>query len=347
MQFILYGWPEAVEPRLKPYWSRRLELSVEDGCILWGSRVIIPPPGQKRMLAELHEGHPGMARMKGLAWMHMWWPGMEQEIETTVHNCHECQKHRAVPPQAPLQTWSWPKQPWSRVHMDFAGPLDNRMLLVVVDAYTKWIEVIPMSNATSLSTIQQLRTLFAQFGFPRTVVTDNGTCFTSEEFKSFLTKNGISHVRSTPYHPASNGLAERAVRIVKEGLHKMKEGTLSDRSVRFLIAYRNTPHSTTCASPSELMFGRRIYTRLYLIKPSLEARVEISQLRRKRGHNQHTRDRTFTTKEEVYVRNFGPGEVWLPGIVTQVSGPGSYSVELSDGRSVRRHQYHLRQHCYT
>ena len=162
------------------------------------------------------------------------------------------------------------------------------MLLVVVDAHTKWTEVIPVSNATSLSTIQQLRTLFAQFGIPRTVVTDNGTCFTSEEFKSFLTKNGISHVRSALYHPALNGLAERAVRIVKEGLHKMKEGTLSDRLARFLIAYCNTLHSTTGASTSELMFGRRIdpsATRLDMIKPSLEARVERNQLRQKRGHD--------------------------------------------------------------
>ena len=114
-----------------------------------------------------------------------------------------------------------------------------------------------MSNSTSLSTIQQLRTLLAQFGIPQTVVTDNGTCFTSEEFKSFLTKNGSSHARSAPYHPALNGLAERAVHIVKEGLHKMKEGTLSDRLARFLIAHRNMPHSTTGASLSELMFSQK------------------------------------------------------------------------------------------
>ena len=188
--------------------------------------------------------------------------------------------------------------------MDFAGPLHNRMFLVVVDIHTKWIEGIPMSSATSLSTIQQLRPLFAQFGIPRTVVTDNGTCFTSEEFKSFLTKNGISHVQSAPYHPASNGLAKRAVCIVKKGLHKMKEGTLSDRLARFLISHHNTPHSTTGASPSELMFGRRIYTRLDVIKPSLETRMKRSQLQQKRGHDQHVRDRTFSAMEDMYFRNF-------------------------------------------
>ena len=183
------------------------------------------------------------------------------------------------------------------------------MLLFVVDAHTKWIEVIPMSNATLLSTIQQLQTLFAQFGIPRTVITDSGTCFTSEVFKSSLTKNGISHFQSALYHPALNGLAEHAVNIVKEGMHKTKEGTctLLDRLARFLIAYRNTPHSTTGASPSELMFGWRIYTRLDMIKPLLEAHVERSQLRQRKGHDKHAHDRTFRAKEDVYVRKFGPG----------------------------------------
>ena len=130
----------------------------------------------------------------------------------------------------------------------------------------------------------------------------------------------------------------------------MNEGTLKNRSARFLIAYCkwdvlqytcNTPHSTTGASSWESMFGWRIYTRLNMIKPSKEAGVEMSQLWQKRGRDQHAPDRTFSAKEDVYVRNFGPGEVWSPGIITQVSSPGSYTVELSDVRSVRRHQDHL------
>ena len=97
-----------------------------------------------------------------------------QEIEQEVHECHECQKRQAAPPQVPLQPWSWPKQPWSRLHVDFAGPFKNLMFFVIVDAHTKWIEVFPMHSATSLTTFQQLRILFAPFGFLQTVVTDNG-----------------------------------------------------------------------------------------------------------------------------------------------------------------------------
>ena len=107
---------------------------------------------------------------------------MDEDVAQVVRSCHECQKNQATPPQALLQPWSWPKQPWSRLHLDFAGPMLNHMFLVVVDAHTKWIEVVPTSNSTLFRTIQQLRTLFAQFGVPRTVVTDNGPCFISEEF---------------------------------------------------------------------------------------------------------------------------------------------------------------------
>ena len=70
-QFIQSGWPAAVEPQLRPYWSRQFKLTVQDGCIVWGSRVVVPTPGRQRVLQQLHEGHPGMARMKGLARMYM------------------------------------------------------------------------------------------------------------------------------------------------------------------------------------------------------------------------------------------------------------------------------------
>jgi len=105
-----------------------------------------------------------------------------------------------------------------------------------------------------------------------------------------MTRNGIHHIRSSSYHLASNGLAERAVRVFKEGFKKMKEGTISDKIARFLFSYRNLPHSTTGVSPAELMFGQQLRSRLDLLKPSLESRVEHNQQRQKEGHDQHARE---------------------------------------------------------
>ena len=100
------------------------------------------------------------------------------------------------------------------------------MFLIVIDAGSKWIEAFPMSTATSKATIQCLRTLFAQFGLPDILVSDNGTSFTSSKFQEFLATNGIEHWKSAPYHPSSNGLAEKAVQIVKQGLKRMKDGSV-------------------------------------------------------------------------------------------------------------------------
>ena len=144
---------------------------------------MIPDFGHARLLTELHEGHPGISRMKALARTIMWWPGIDHDIENTVNKCSDCQLVRPAPPAAPLQPLTWPARPWSRLHLDFAGPFLNYMFLVIIDVHTKWLEAIPLRGATSQLTIQQLRTIFARFGLPDTVVTDNGTCFVSSEFE--------------------------------------------------------------------------------------------------------------------------------------------------------------------
>ena len=124
------------------------------------------------------------------------------------------------------------------------------MFLMVIDAHTKWLEVIPLRGATSQLTIQQLQTIFAHFGLPDTVVTDNGTCFVSSEFEQFLSENGIHHWKTAPYHPATNGLAERNVQILKQGLKKIKNGSMEERLAKLLFNYRITPQSTTGTSPA-------------------------------------------------------------------------------------------------
>ena len=200
-RFILHGWPhQEISEEMQPYWRRRDELSVMDGCIVWGSRVVIPPPGRKWVIEELHEMHPGIVKMKNLARSYIWWPNLCADLVVKVKSCTECQASRPVPAMAPLHPWEWPERPWARLHLDYAGPFLGRMFLILVDAHSKWMDVIPVHSATSSATIEKLRIIFSTHGLPERIVTDNGTVFTSDEFESFLKTNGVTHTCTAPYH---------------------------------------------------------------------------------------------------------------------------------------------------
>lgn len=340
----MQGWPVTVEQEgCKPYVKHKLELSVLDGFLLWGSRVIVPPAGRAQVMEEPHDAHPGVSRMKSLARSFVWWPGMDRALEDQVKACSQCQSNQKMPAPAPLHPWQWPGHPWSRLHIDFAGPFMGKMFLVMVDAHSKGLEAHIMSNITAPVTTETLRGIFALHGLPDMIVTDNGPTFISEVFKEFNEKNGIHHVCTAPYHPASNGLAERPVETSKDGLRKMSRHSLETKLSRFLFQYRITPHSSaTGVPPAQMLLGKRLKSHLDLLYPDIRVRVVRSQEEQKARWDQHVTERLFHSGDSVYVKMFATGSPWLPGVIHHQMGPVSFVVDLSDGRQVRRHQDHLR-----
>ena len=147
------------------------------------------------------------------------------------------------------------------------------------------------------------------------LVTDNGSVFTSAEFKQFLKQNGIRHITSAPYHPASNGLAERTVQTFKESLCRNTEGSMDTRISRFLLQYRCTPHSTTGISPAELLFGRRPRTLLDLIVPDVSEYNNDKNSRRLTMTNEQKEDNlkmmTWFMFESFYLARIGCKEKLL------------------------------------
>lgn len=247
MQYTRNGWPDKVSKELVQFHRRRDEITIEGNCLMWVIMVIIPNKCQPQFLQQLHTEHPGITRMKPIARSYAWWPGMDQEIESVVKECGPCQQVRSEPPKAPLNPWPWPNKPWSRLHIDFAGPFLNKTYLFLVDAFSKWPEVIEMTSTTAVKTIEALRHVFATHGLPDCVVTDNGPQFIAEEFKSFLIGNGVRHFRAAPYHPATNGLVEQFVQTLKRAiLVGKKDGRKSGAFAlaNFLLKYRTTPHAT-------------------------------------------------------------------------------------------------------
>ena len=344
--FVLKGWPNTptdLKPEdIKPYLNRKMELSIHDGCLMWGNRVVVPPPGRPKLMEQLHECHPGISRMKNLARSFVWWPGIDENIEETVKTCAPCQRARHLPPTAPLQPWEWPARPWARLHLDYAEPLLGQMFLILVDAHSKWMEVKVVKTATSSITIEHLRNIFATHGLPEMLVTDNATYFTSQEFQDFVKLNGIRHVTSAPYHPASNGLAERSVQTVKEFLKKPSSDSLQTRLSRFLLQYRITPHSTTGSTPAELLLGRRPCTQLDLVLPSMTSKVLKKQQAQKESHDKRSKDRQFAIGDWVYARKFPSNDDWVCETIIKANGPLSFVVELESGQTVCPYVDHLR-----
>ena len=180
---------------------------------------------------------------------------------------------------------------------------------------------------------------------PEQIVSDNGPQFVSSDFAEFLKRNGIQHTRSSPYHPATNGEAERFVRTFKEAIKAMRSDglTLSHRISNFLLTYRTTPHTTTGTPPCELLMGRSLRTRWDLLKPDVDGTVKQSQARQKAQHDQHARSRSLSVGDSVVARNFSSGPDWLQGVVAKRLGPLTYLVDVLDGRLWKRHIDHVKK----
>ena len=151
--------------------------------------------------------------MRMLAGSYVWWPNIDNAIENTVSTCDICQSMRNAPAKSHTHPWTYPSHAWSQIHVDFAGPISNQMCFVIVDAYSKYPEVIKMSSTTSEATINVLRCVFSRFGYPETLVSDHGPQFSSSDFSKFCIDNGINDVTSSIHKPSTNGQAERVVQV--------------------------------------------------------------------------------------------------------------------------------------
>lgn len=341
-RFCEQGWPtfSLGDPDFAPYVRRRDELSIQSGCVLWGTRVVVPSKLRSCMLRELHSTHTGSSRMKELARSYVWWPNLDKDLEELTKSCSECLALRPNPPKAELHPWEWPQSPWHRLHVDYAGPVDGRFFLILVDAHSKWVDVHVTRGTTALETIKCLRHSFSTFGLPVSLVSDNGPCFTSQEFKEFVTNCGIRHITTAVYKPSTNGLAEKMVQTFKKTLRTTSD-PVQIAIDKFLFNYRMTPHTTTGVSPAELMFGRRLRSRLDLLWPSesIATRVAAKQQDQKDHHSVTARHLQFHPSETVAIRNYTPrGPKWIPAKVQSQTGPLSYRCALQEGGLVKRHQ---------
>ncbi|EFO97163.1 hypothetical protein CRE_03461 [Caenorhabditis remanei] len=348
MECIRSGkWP--VLDKAAPIWlfqQRQTELSIVQECVMIGERIVLPTSLKTKVLLMLHRGHPGIVRMKKLARSYVYWPAMDKDIENLVKCCDPCAGAAKNPVKDVLHSWPCSTKPWNRVHADYCGPLQGIYYLVIVDSYSKWPEVYATKSITTSATIHIFRQVFAQFGNPEILVTDNGSQFSSKQLEQFCKLNGITHVRSPPFHPQSNGQAERFVDTLKRALQKLRgEGNSDSAVTTFLQTYRATPcaASPNGLSPAENFLNRKLRTELDLLLPMDPNVGDRNRKMEEQFNNQHgARPRHFVVNQKVYVKDYrSPKATWIPGIIIRKLGGTIYDVRADD-KTWRRHANQLR-----
>ena len=352
MRFVKEGWPHAFSEELKDFKKLENSLSTKNGCVFYGLRVIIPSTLRNHILKLLHLGHFGMQRMKQLARSTVYWPRIDFDIENLCRKCTSCGQFQNKPDKPSIHPWMMPEKPWSRLHLDHAINFLGRNWLVLVDAYSKYPCIHPTTSTSSKSTTAILEQEFAHFGYPHTLVTDNATTFMSQEFQAWCKQRGIVHLTGAPYHPATNGAAERLIQSFKQALRK---SSLPPKEAlqEFLMQYRRIPFASGL-SPSELLNGRRIRTKIDTLVPSIPHLLQGRQSRQASKHS-NTEDSEVVSKVEhhytlgdpCYALYFGPRRDrdprWVPAIVTKVHGTRSVNVRvIPRGPTWRRHLDQLR-----
>ena len=272
----------------KAYIPSRYELTTLGQLILRGTRIVVPKELRPRIVLLAHEGHQGVVKTKQRLRSKVWWPGMDREAELTCKTCRSCQVVTTTHTHEPLKMTELPDKPWSDLAADLLGPLPGgEYVFVVIDYYSRFFEVDFMRDTTSTKVIESLETMFARFGVPNSIRTDNGPQFISQKFSDFLEENGIQHRRNTPLWPQANGEVERQNRTLLKILKiaNLEKKPRSQEVNKFLMAYRNTTHPSTGSTPSKLMFGREMKTKI----PELSTDY----------HNDHAKDTDAENKTRM------------------------------------------------
>ena len=358
--FVIRGFPKDKSKIIgysALFWNLRDYLSVENDFVMFGCRIIVPKALQKETLKLLHASHQGIERTKRRARQTVFWPGINNDIETTVRSCNQCQEHQSSQQKETLLQEPFPSRIFEQVALDFFS-LAGKEFLVYTDRYSNWPVLFKFrkGETTAKKVIQACRKCFADLGVPERIRTDGGPQFKSAEFKQFLEKFGVTHITSSPYHHQANGDSESAVKAMKRLVTKCaKNGNIDDED--FLIAlleWRNTPGQTGY-SPAQILFGspmrtlvpahHRIFDKKWL-EIAAEHDRKITKLREKEktAYDQHSKDLPkLTVGDDVRVQDALTKKWDRVGVIVAVGRYRDYSIKLPSGRLLWRNRRFIKK----
>ena len=343
-QLTQQGWPHQRRhvPRLaRRYWDFRDELSTDDGMLLKGPRLIIPGELQEEYLSRLHKGHLSASKVQENAKQHMYWTGIDADIEDYTKRCQECIKRSQVPKE-PLQPHDIPEGPWRKLGIDYFAFNGNSYVLIC-DYFSKF-PFLYRAKTSFWSLRDRLIDLFSIEGYPDEIVSDNGPPFQSKEFAKFLSGLGIKHTTSSPGYPCSNGFIEQHIQMVKNMLSKSS----NTRSFQEVLAdLRTTRIGTGLPSPAEILYGRNLTTRVQA-EIDIKAICSVLQERQLKMTLDHDLSRRAKKARPLVVGErchvLGPGNKWIDAFVTGITDSGrSYETQVeATGKQLMRNCSHIR-----
>lgn len=353
LQWYTNGWPSKCTEygEIKHYFNLKNELCLEDGLFYYNNRLIVPSNFRKYFLQLFHETHTGIVKTKMIVKKYFYWPGLMSDIESYISGCSLCLKYSRSNTQDPLINHNIPEIPFNKVGIDIAEHA-GQSYLILIDYFSKWLEIIKLNTKTSSEVIKKLKNVFSRNGIPAIVITDNMP-FNSFELKCFAEEWKFQICTSSPHHPKSNGMAEKGVHIAKNMLKKAWEERKDIQL--YLLNYRNTPLAGLNVSPAQLLMNRNLRTKLPVQQEFFKPEIVQNHVYEKMMENQKTQKTYYDHRsrqnnmlyergENVLVQNVH-NRLWENGVITEkLNQPRSYMVKMSkDGNILRRNTIHLKK----
>ena len=346
---IVAGFPHdknQLEENIKIYWSYRDELSIENGVLYRGTRVIVPKIEQKNILSQIHASHLGTSTTLNKVKDNLYWPTISKDISHLCETCTRCQTNKPSNAKPAMQSQPIPKRRWQICSSDIFTH-QNENYLVVVDNLTKFWEVEKLNDMSAFEIIDKMKSIFARCGIPELLISDNGPQYTSNEFYKFIKQWRIHHYTSSPYHSAGNGSAEAAVKVIKNLLKKSNDFHMA------VLEHRNTP-DTSGYSASQKLNSRRLRTTLP-IKPKLLSpeiipveEIIVHTVKKKRENKQYYDKRNRNSLPQLSVGDNVRVQLkpksckeWSLAKVNDIVNEKSCMLN-SQGKNYRRNRLHIR-----
>lgn len=347
--FVKNGWPKSIKKvpvEVKPYFKFRHEIVEFNGLLFKGDKLIVPKSKRAEIISKIHYSHFGIVKCKNRAAESFYWPAMATQIEDVISHCKICIVHQNSKQREPLINHEIPYKPWNKIGCDILY-MGRVMYLLVIDYYTKWVELVMLSsNAHSQTVIQHLKSMFARLGIPSIMISDGGPQFNSLQFKKFADEWGFKHIFTSPRNPQSNGQVERAKQTVKKLISKANEDG-KDLELA-LLNYRNTPIDHLKYTPAELLMSRKLRDLLPVVSEKLtphfvnykkyNQNLKFNQRKQAFYYNRNKKTlRQLSSGQKIRFQKT-PNSKWSFGRIVDRTRPRSYRVETKNGNEYIRNR---------